>query len=198
MYSNKRTTKTDEEHITFSNPHPRASTSHHSNMLSTNPPSPPTTLSVLRSEPGNYHTGALTDTTMHVAPYIPPVPHPSELHAPLPSENPDAYWVVTVGQEVGIFFHWCIASHFISIYFANYMSNYFRLDIGEHTQGISGAIQVRQETWVDALHLYMRKYNEGVVEVRPSCRKSFLATLCSSHCPICPSIACFIHTFKRG
>lgn len=136
-------------------------------MLSTDPPSPPTTLSVLRSEPGNYHTGALTDATMHVAPYIPPVPHPSELHAPLPGENPDAYWVVTVGQEVGIFFHWCVASHFISIYFANYVSNYFRLDVGERTQGISGAIQVRQETWVDALRLYTRKYNEGAVEARP-------------------------------
>lgn len=33
---------------------------------------------------------------------------------PNPGENPDAYWVVTVGQEVGIFFHWCVAYHFIS------------------------------------------------------------------------------------
>ncbi|KAG2742532.1 hypothetical protein P692DRAFT_20850797 [Suillus brevipes Sb2] len=68
---------------------------------------------------------------MHVAPYIPPVTHPSELHAPLPGENPDAYWVVTVGQEV------------------------------------------RQETWVDALHLYTRKYNEGTVEVRPHAGSRF-------------------------
>ncbi|KAG2132068.1 hypothetical protein DEU56DRAFT_757414 [Suillus clintonianus] len=112
---------------------------------STDSPSPPTTPSVLRSEPNN--SLALTDATMHVAPYVPPVPHPSELHAPLPSEHPDAYWVVTVGQEVGIFFHW--------------------LDVGERTQGISGAIQVRQETWADALRLYTRKYDEGAVEARP-------------------------------
>ncbi|KAG2151479.1 hypothetical protein DEU56DRAFT_908326 [Suillus clintonianus] len=84
---------------------------------------------------------------MRIAPYVPPVPHPSELHAPHPGEHPDTYWVITVGQEVGIFFHW--------------------LDVGERTQGISGAIQVRQETWVDALRLYTRKYNEGAVEARP-------------------------------
>jgi len=38
------------------------------------------------------------------------------------------------------------------------------VDVTEHTQDISGAIQVRKETWADALHLYTRKYNEGAVE----------------------------------
>ncbi|KAG2140391.1 hypothetical protein BD769DRAFT_1662951 [Suillus cothurnatus] len=50
--------------------------------------------------------------------------------------------------EVGIFYHW--------------------VDVAERTQGISGAIQVRKETWADALHLYMRKYNEGAVEAWPT------------------------------
>ncbi|KAG1746999.1 hypothetical protein EDD22DRAFT_958292 [Suillus occidentalis] len=117
-------------------------------MLSTDPPSPPTTLSVLRSEPGNYHTGALTDATIHMLRLI---SHQSLTLAScmlcFPARTLTHTGLLQVGQEVGIFFHW--------------------LDIGEHTQGISRAIQVRQETWVDALRLYTRKYNEGAVEARP-------------------------------
>jgi hypothetical protein len=47
------------------------------------------------------------------------------------------------------------------------------VDVAEHTQGISGAIQVRKETWADALHLYMRKYNEGAVEAWPTVGRRF-------------------------
>ncbi|KIK33853.1 hypothetical protein CY34DRAFT_98921 [Suillus luteus UH-Slu-Lm8-n1] len=78
---------------------------------------------------------------------VPPIPHPNELLAPHPDEDPDAYWIITVGQEVGIFFHW--------------------VDVAERTLGISGAVQVRKQTWADALRIYMRKYNEGAVEARP-------------------------------
>ncbi|KIK35307.1 hypothetical protein CY34DRAFT_96342 [Suillus luteus UH-Slu-Lm8-n1] len=78
---------------------------------------------------------------------VPPIPHPNELLVPHPDEDPDAYWIIMVGQEVGIFFHW--------------------VDVAECTLGISGAVQVRKETWADALCIYTRKYNEGAVEARP-------------------------------
>ena len=35
-----------------------------------------------------------------------PAPAPEELKPPVVGEKPDGYYVITVGQEVGIFFHW--------------------------------------------------------------------------------------------
>ncbi|KIK40551.1 hypothetical protein CY34DRAFT_87179 [Suillus luteus UH-Slu-Lm8-n1] len=87
-------------------------------------------------------------TAVNVVTYVPPIPHPSELLAPHPDEKPDAYWIITIGQEVGIFYHW--------------------VDVAKRTLGISGAIQVRKDTWADALGLYTRKYNEGAVQARPT------------------------------
>ncbi|KAG1871809.1 hypothetical protein DFJ58DRAFT_722556 [Suillus subalutaceus] len=137
-YSKQCTTITDEEHITFSNPRPRApppillNSSHQSSILL--PPSTPG--SDQRSDLGGPLTDALTDVTEHIAPYVPPIPHPSELRVLYPGEN-----LMLIGS--------------------------LRLDVGEHTLGISGAIQVKQETWADALRLYMRKYEEGAVKARP-------------------------------
>ncbi|KAG1855300.1 hypothetical protein F4604DRAFT_1932362 [Suillus subluteus] len=87
-------------------------------------------------------------TAVNVVTYIPPIPHPSELLVPHPDEEPDAFWIIIIGQEVGIFYHW--------------------VDVAECTLGISGAVQVRKETWADALRLYTRKHNEGTVEARPT------------------------------
>ena len=36
----------------------------------------------------------------------PSAPTPADLKPPAVGEKPDGYYVVTVGQEVGIFFHW--------------------------------------------------------------------------------------------
>ena len=36
----------------------------------------------------------------------PSAPAPEELKPPAVGEKPDGYYVITVGQEVGIFFHW--------------------------------------------------------------------------------------------
>jgi hypothetical protein len=47
-------------------------------------------------------------TTINVVTYIPPVPHPTELVVPHPDEEPNAYWITTIGQEVSIFYHWYV------------------------------------------------------------------------------------------
>ncbi|KAG1836693.1 hypothetical protein DFJ58DRAFT_846842 [Suillus subalutaceus] len=134
-YSKQCTIITDEEHITFSNPHPRApppilsNASHQSSILS--PPSTPG--SDLRIRSFDQILVALLQ-----------MPSQMSWSTLLLTSHP-SLTLASLGQEVGIFFHW--------------------LDVGERTLGISGAIQVKQETWADALHLYMREYEEGAVVV---------------------------------
>ena len=36
----------------------------------------------------------------------PLVPPPHKIKLPSPGDHPEGFWVVIVGQEVGIFFHW--------------------------------------------------------------------------------------------
>ena len=36
----------------------------------------------------------------------PLVPPPHKIKLPSPGDHPEGFWVITVGQEVGIFFHW--------------------------------------------------------------------------------------------
>jgi hypothetical protein len=34
------------------------------------------------------------------------VPMPSDIHPPQAGETPEGFWVITVGQEVGVFYRW--------------------------------------------------------------------------------------------
>ncbi|KAG2337266.1 hypothetical protein BDR05DRAFT_952775 [Suillus weaverae] len=69
-------------------------------------------------------------------------PHPDELYLPVGTQV-QGYYVVTVGQEVGIFFQW--------------------LDAKVCVDGISGASHTRYDHWADALELYTSHYNMGLL-----------------------------------
>ncbi|KAG0699332.1 hypothetical protein DFH29DRAFT_766188, partial [Suillus ampliporus] len=57
--------------------------------------------------------------------------------------KPEGYWVITVGQEVGVFYHWA--------------------DVAERTNFISGNVQKSYPSFQQALEVYTVKYNEGRV-----------------------------------
>ncbi|KAG1906181.1 uncharacterized protein F5891DRAFT_942174, partial [Suillus fuscotomentosus] len=63
--------------------------------------------------------------------------------------KPDGFWVITVGQEVGIFYHWYVA------------------DVAERTNFISGNVQKRYPSFQEALKVYTVKFNEGGVRAVP-------------------------------
>lgn len=42
----------------------------------------------------------------------PAAPKPSEISAPRTGLEPEGFWVITVGQEVGIFYHWYVFAPF--------------------------------------------------------------------------------------
>ncbi|KAG1894667.1 uncharacterized protein F5891DRAFT_917385, partial [Suillus fuscotomentosus] len=53
--------------------------------------------------------------------------------------EPEGFWVVTVGQEVGIFYHWA--------------------DVAERTNFVSGNVQKWYPSFQKALEVYMVQYN---------------------------------------
>lgn len=102
-YTSKLTTTTDEETVTLSSSHARTPSSspttisNHSSRTSwpatTNTPSSYKNISTC--VPPSSHP---TNTAVHMCTsVIPPIPHPNELLVPHPDEDPDAYWIITVG-----------------------------------------------------------------------------------------------------
>ncbi|KAI6099140.1 hypothetical protein F5141DRAFT_1010420, partial [Pisolithus sp. B1] len=73
--------------------------------------------------------------------------NPSEIKPPTGGEAAEGFYVITVGQEVGIFFGW--------------------LDASEHVTNIPGAQHKCYCTFKDVLQAYTCKYNEGAVWVMP-------------------------------
>ncbi|KAG2752143.1 hypothetical protein P692DRAFT_201688657, partial [Suillus brevipes Sb2] len=75
------------------------------------------------------------------------IPMPSEIHPPRAGETPEGFWVIIVGQEVGVFYLWS--------------------DVAERTHFVSGNIQKRYLSFQEALSAYTVKYDEGRVRAVP-------------------------------
>ncbi|KAH7908462.1 hypothetical protein BJ138DRAFT_352382 [Hygrophoropsis aurantiaca] len=79
--------------------------------------------------------------------YIPSIPHPNNIEPPAPGLLPEAYYVITVGQEVGVFFLWA--------------------DVAERTHNISGSVQSKFRHFEKAKAAYTKAYNSGTVHAVP-------------------------------
>ncbi|KAG0698992.1 hypothetical protein DFH29DRAFT_763212, partial [Suillus ampliporus] len=75
-------------------------------------------------------------------------PIPDELHPPSAGTSAQGYYVVTVGQEVGIFFHW--------------------LDCQAWVSGITNAAHTCYDHWAEALAMYTRHHRAGLVHAIPT------------------------------
>ncbi|KAG1902577.1 uncharacterized protein F5891DRAFT_1186223 [Suillus fuscotomentosus] len=93
------------------------------------------------------HSPADSTPPINTVPYDSYIPHPDELHPPS-GVKIHGYYVVTVGQEVGIFFNW--------------------LDAKARVDGIKGATHMCCEHWPDALALYTKHYCQGAVRAVPT------------------------------
>ncbi|KAI6016133.1 hypothetical protein BKA83DRAFT_69319, partial [Pisolithus microcarpus] len=78
---------------------------------------------------------------------IPPIPLPSCILLPKSDISVQGYYVITVGQEVGIFYTWP--------------------DVAACTNGISGNVHKQCKTFSEALKVYTRMYNKGCVRAIP-------------------------------
>ncbi|KAF9231142.1 hypothetical protein BU15DRAFT_68580 [Melanogaster broomeanus] len=107
-------------------------------------PSPTSKLSTSPAKPSSGPAARPPPPAIHLSSYVPPVPHPSAILPPSRHATVQGYWVVTVGQEVGIFYSWS--------------------DVAERTDFISGNRQHKVSNFKDALAVYTRKYNEGSVD----------------------------------
>ncbi|KAG0691984.1 hypothetical protein DFH29DRAFT_818484 [Suillus ampliporus] len=141
--------KTTEESITLS----RSSQSH-SSYSSRQTPVPvlghhnvPATLSASSPTQGSTSTATVQPAPQFPS-YIPVVPKPSEILPPRVGLTPEGFWVITVGQEVGIFYHWA--------------------DVAERTNFVSGNVQKWYPSFQKAHEVYTVKYNEGRVRAVPT------------------------------
>ncbi|KAG2353337.1 hypothetical protein BDR07DRAFT_1309837, partial [Suillus spraguei] len=75
------------------------------------------------------------------------VPKPGDIIPPHAGLEAEGFWVITVGQEVGIFYHWA--------------------DVAERTHFVSGNIQKWYPSFQKALEVYTVQYNEGRVRAVP-------------------------------
>ncbi|KAI6020397.1 hypothetical protein BKA83DRAFT_4127107 [Pisolithus microcarpus] len=81
------------------------------------------------------------------SPRIPPIPHPSRI-LPLKSNTVvQGYYVITVGQEVGVFYNWP--------------------DVAARTNNISRNTHKQCKSFSEALKVYTRMYNKGCVRAVP-------------------------------
>ncbi|KAI5986551.1 hypothetical protein EDC04DRAFT_2615050 [Pisolithus marmoratus] len=74
---------------------------------------------------------------------IPPIPHPSCILLPKSNTAVQGYYVIMVGQEVGIFYTWP--------------------DVAVQMNNISGNTHKQCKSFSEALKLYMWMYNKGCV-----------------------------------
>ncbi|KAI6123643.1 hypothetical protein EDD16DRAFT_1441284, partial [Pisolithus croceorrhizus] len=75
------------------------------------------------------------------------IPHPTHM-LPLKSNVAvQGYYMITVGQEVGIFYTW--------------------LDVAAHTNGISGNTHKQCKSFSEVIKVYMCMYNKGCVHAIP-------------------------------
>ncbi|KAI6008417.1 hypothetical protein BKA83DRAFT_4506112 [Pisolithus microcarpus] len=77
----------------------------------------------------------------------PPIPHPSRILPPTSNTSVQGYYVITVGQEVGIFYNWP--------------------DVAARTNNISGNTHKQCKSFSKALKVYTRMYHKGCVRAVP-------------------------------
>ncbi|KAG1752354.1 uncharacterized protein EDB91DRAFT_1044813 [Suillus paluster] len=75
------------------------------------------------------------------------VPMPCDIHPPRANQTPEGFWVITVGQEVGVFYRWA--------------------DVAERTNFVSGNVQKRYTSFQQALAAYTAGCDEGRVRAVP-------------------------------
>lgn len=90
-------------------------------------------------------------------------PTPGDIQAPHSGVDAEGFWVIIVGQEVGIFYTWYIWLTSTS----NIIDGLLRADVAERTNFISGNIQKWYPSFEKALAAYTVKYNEGSVRAVP-------------------------------
>jgi len=49
---------------------------------------------------------AIHPSTPQLGAYVPPIPHPDAIKEPEPGFIPEGYYVISHGQEVGLFYNW--------------------------------------------------------------------------------------------
>ncbi|KAI6011556.1 hypothetical protein BKA83DRAFT_4131665 [Pisolithus microcarpus] len=91
--------------------------------------------------------GAVKSLAKPAYTHNPPIPHPSHISLPKSNTAVQGYYVIMVGQEVGIFYNW--------------------VDVTACTNNISGNTHKQCKSFSEALKVYTQMYNKGCVRAVP-------------------------------
>ncbi|KAH7904897.1 hypothetical protein BJ138DRAFT_1018480 [Hygrophoropsis aurantiaca] len=83
----------------------------------------------------------------HLNEHVAHIPHPSEIQPPADGTQPSGFWLITVGQEVGIFYDWA--------------------EVQLRTSKISGATQYKCSSFQDAMTRYTSHYDRNLLRAIP-------------------------------
>ncbi|KAG2108080.1 hypothetical protein DEU56DRAFT_917162 [Suillus clintonianus] len=140
--------KTTEESISLSRSSFTPSTSTSTRSVPKNKaPIPPSTSARSTATPSHPHPQASSMVVQTPRQVTASIPIPSAIRPPRADQTPEGFWVITVGQEVGVFYRWA--------------------DVAERTNFISGNIQKRYTSFQRALAAYTASYDEGRVRAVP-------------------------------
>ncbi|KAH7905208.1 hypothetical protein BJ138DRAFT_1118670 [Hygrophoropsis aurantiaca] len=104
-------------------------------------PSPSVTTSSLLSSPPQ------SPVAHRLNEYVAHIPRPSEIQPPADGLEPTGFWLITVGQEVGIFYDWA--------------------EVQLRTSKVSGATQYKCSSFQDAMTRYTSYYDRGLLRAVP-------------------------------
>jgi len=115
------------------------------------------------SQAGQPVTPATVPSTPRLGSHAPRIPHPDEIQAPEVGFIAEGFYVISVGQEVGIFYHWCV--HVLP----DPADCLFKCrdEVSDRTNGISGAIHKKYNSFQEAIMVYTRNFNRGRIRAVP-------------------------------
>ena len=127
-------------------------------------PSPAVTQAASISTPYQQKRTLTADSSKQPVPaYVAPIPHPSCILPPKRGSTVQGYYVITVGQEVGIFYTWHVS---LAVRY-HFIYSLYRPEVAARTNNISGNAHKRYTSFSQALYAYEKMYNKGCVRAVP-------------------------------
>ena len=160
------TCRTTEESVTITRAPPtsgQATNKPVSGIQSSLPSSAVTHASSISTPRQQKRTPMAESSKKPVSAYTAPIPHPSCILPPKRGTTVQDYYVITVGQEVGIFYTWYV-SLTVRCYF---IYSLYRPEVAARTNNISGNAHKRYSSFPQALNAYEKMYNKGCVRAVP-------------------------------
>lgn len=112
-----------------------------------------------------------------------PIPRPEDLAGPEEGEITEGYYLVTVGQQCGIFFSWCVS---VLPLVGTTLNGCHRDECHARVDGIVGSCYKKYPSWQEAYARYSRSRANGLVRAIPRPNSKYWTVPGSPYVPPLP------------